>query len=124
MLLLLAPESGASGIAAEFPFTIGRSPSAGMRLDSFGVWDLHASIHLRDGRFFVQPEGQALLMLNDERTDGAFLRMGDRLSIGAVRLTVALAPAARSRLGARETLNWLAIAAVALAQVLLLLALR
>ena len=123
-MLLLAADSGASCVAAEFPFMIGRSPSAGMRLDASGVWDIHATILVREGGFFVQPEGEALVLINGERSAGAVLRAGDRISLGAVRLTVALAPARQGRLGARETLNWLVILAVTISQVLLFLSIR
>lgn len=123
-MLLLVPEAGKSAVAAEFPFTIGRSSSAGMRLNSLGVWDVHVSIRVQEGRFFVQPEGQALLLVNGVRSEGGILRVGDELAIGAERVTVALAPAAQQGLSARETLNWLFIAAVVCTQVLLFLSIR
>ena len=110
--------------ATEFPFTIGRSRSAHFRLDSPGVWDNHAAITLKGGRFHISPEGESLLLINDERSNGGLLRMGDQLSLGAARITVMLAPAARRGLKAREMPVWLAVGAVTLAQLLLINALR
>lgn len=109
--------------ANRFPFSIGRAPSAGLRLDSLGVWDRHATITLRNGRFHIAPEGESLLLINDQRSDGAILRTGDELSVGAARISVTLSPALQSGLRSRETFVWLALGAVTLAQVLLLLGL-
>jgi predicted component of type VI protein secretion system len=107
-----------------FPFVIGRSPEADLRLESPGVWDRHASIEIRNGRFFIQPEGASLLLINGERSEGAVPRAGDDFSLGGARLTVSLAPAAQMSLAAREMMIGSVIFAVALTQILLLSGVR
>jgi predicted component of type VI protein secretion system len=126
-MLQLVPvdDPGAPARAAtEFPFTIGRSSAASLRLRAPGVWDMHASISIRDGTFHVQPVGESLLRINDLPSAGGPLRIGDELSIGATRFSVALAPAAQHGLAARERIIWLLIGAVTLAQLLLLFSIR
>lgn len=120
-MLHLAASDGSStrhSFASRFPFTLGRSRTAGFLLEGSGVWDVHASISVREGRFHVQPEGQALLLINDHPSSGAVLKMGDRLSLGAFRVVVSLAPAEQRGLGALETTLWIGLAVLAAAQVL------
>jgi predicted component of type VI protein secretion system len=123
MLQLLVVEGNSSSACAatKFPFAIGRSPASGLRLESPGVWETHASIFIEKGRFFVRPEGEGLLLVNDQRSNGQTLRMGDQLSIGATRVIVALAPALQARLAISEAAIWLSIGVVTVVQLLLLL---
>ena len=125
MLQLVVMDSASRPcLAAQFPFTIGRSRAASLRLEHPGVWDIHASIDIQDGRFRAQPEGQSLLLINDVRSSGAVLRMGDQLSLGGARVAVALAPAAQFGLKARELFILLLLLSITIAQVLLLFSVR
>ena len=126
MLHLVVVEAGSTHhcTARDFPFTIGRSSTAGLCLQSPGVWDLHASITIRDGRFFLHPERDSLLLINDERFEGGTFRIGDQFSVGGARISVALAPAVQHGLAGREAMIWLFLGAVSLVQILLLLSIH
>lgn len=126
MLHLSLYEGGSTRtcVAEQFPFAIGRASGSGLRISAPGVWDCHAILEVRDSRFFVQPHGDALLLLNDQPCKGALLKMGDQLSLGGARLTVSLAPPRQKGLAARETAVWTSIGVVALMQVLLIFFLR
>jgi predicted component of type VI protein secretion system len=126
MLHLTLSEGGAtrSCVAETFPFTIGRAPGSGLRISAPGAWDCHATIEVRDGRFHVEPQGEALLLVNDEPCRGGLLKMGDRISLGAARVTVSLSPPPQKGLAARESVVWAAIGALAVVQLLMIAALR
>lgn len=125
MLLLVAEHDGLrqSCIAARFPFVIGRASGAHFRLDAPGVWDAHASIETTGPAFAIKPCGDALLLINGERSAGGVLRPGDRISAGAANILVSLSPAEQHRLGRIEGLNWFLVAAVFAFELLILLAL-
>ena len=123
MLQLIATEGERTRvfIARDFPCVIGRSRNAHLQLESAGVWETHATICIREGRYYVQPEGESLLRVNDERSSGQELRMGDQLSIGAASVSLMLSPAAQRGLKGRELLIWMIVGAVTILQVFLLL---
>lgn len=124
-MLLLQPAPEHSGSkphsVRKFPFLIGRGPASDLRLDLPGVWEGHASIRLdrtRD-KFVIAPEGDALLLVNGSRVEGAHpLAVGDLLSLGAGTFTVGLAPVAQRELGSREMAVWLLAGAVVAGQFL------
>lgn len=119
LLLRVTDDRGAVAqyLALTFPYRIGRSSAADLRIESPGVWDAHASIALGGtGKFIVAPEGASLLLLNGETTSGAPLRAGDELTLGGVRIAITLAPARQARLWIAETVVWTLLGAVCVAQ--------
>ena len=110
-------------IVEKFPFLIGRSPQADLRITFSGVWEEHASIRLaesEDGsqRFVIESVGQSILSINGEIASGQVLRVGDMLSLGAARLTVSLAPARQSKLAWHESTVWVLLSLVLLLEAL------
>lgn len=99
-------------IAESFPFLIGRSGEADLRISSGGVWEEHALIRLgasegaRHERFVIESVGQSLLSINGEITPSKIISIGDEISLGAARLVVSLAPARQSKLAWHESLVW------------------
>ena len=100
-------------LATEFPLLIGRSPHAGLRLESSGVWEEHARISLvqssrapSEHRFFLESLGQSLVSVNGQITPTKELAIGDEILLGAARLTVSLAPAAQKKLAVHEWFVW------------------
>ena len=97
---------------SEFPLTIGRSAQAGLSISAPGVFEEHARIQLtasksgRGERFTIEALGSALISVNGSVLPAAQLAVGDEVSMGAARLVVSLAPAARKRLGLHETAVW------------------
>jgi len=113
--------SPSSWLVDQFPFTIGRSASAGLRLDAPGVWDAHAAITLdaSTSRLRIEPHPDAVLFINGEKSGARDLRSGDVLAVGAEELAVSLSPALQTGLAAREALVWLVLGAVCAVQALL-----
>ncbi|HEX7860113.1 MAG TPA: FHA domain-containing protein [Verrucomicrobiae bacterium] len=97
---------------SEFPLVIGRSANAGLQIAAAGVFEEHACIQLapaRSGpgqRFTMEALGSALMSVNGEILPNKQLAVGDEISLGAARVTVSLAPAARKKLSAHELFVW------------------
>jgi predicted component of type VI protein secretion system len=120
LLLRVTDDRGAvtQHFAESFPFRIGRAPTADLRLEARGVWDLHATIALGEsGKFFISSEAASFLLVNGSATSTAPLNSGDELTLGAVRIVVGLAPARQTRLRLAEALVWLLLASLILVQV-------
>lgn len=100
-----------------FPFLVGRSAEAGLALDDPGVWDRHATLEFRPGEgFFVRAHEHALVSVNQEPVSEARLRNGDLLQCGSARIRFWLAALPQRSLRLRETLTWVAWAALFAAQ--------
>ena len=100
-------------IAESFPFRIGRSVQADLRIEAAGVWDTHAVIVPgENSRFLIRSEGESLLLRNGELVRSAQLASGDEFSIGAAWVLISLAPAAQKRLAMAEAVVWLLLLSV------------
>jgi hypothetical protein len=103
------------------PFSLGRSSPATLVLEEPGVWDRHAEFALRPGEgVAVTALAEATLSVNGEPVPQALLRNGDVMEAGSVKLRFGLSPTRQRSLWLRETLTWIALAAVCLAQVALI----
>jgi len=84
----------------ERPLTIGRDPSAGLRIESLAVAPQHAElVPSGPGYLLLALDPAFPVLLNQERVDQASLSHGDEIQIGKHRLTyseesLALAPPA------------------------------
>src|SRR5688572_5838693 len=104
-------------IAESFPYKIGRSPQADLKIEDAGVWEIHAVILPgENARFLIRSEGESLLLRNGAPVLSVQLASGDELSLGAVRVTVCLAPARQKSLGFAEALVWGLLFVVAAAE--------
>lgn len=113
-------KAGTYRIAPRFPVRIGRAPTSDLCLEEDGVWDCHLQIELRppDGFFLsVQPGTSATI--NAQPVQGALLRNGDIIELGAAKLQFSLSPTCPRSLRWREVLTWVALAALCLGQVAL-----
>src|ERR1700752_3668394 len=89
--------------AASFPYRIGRSAQAELRIEEAGVWENHAVVLPSENlHFVIRSEGESLLLCNGEPVRTVQLASGDELSIGAARMMVSLAPAGQKSLGLAE----------------------
>ena len=110
--------AGVEWVARRFPFRVGRSASADLRIEEGGVWDDHLTFSLGDDQVVeltVQPG--ALASVNGESVSSTPLRNGDVIAVGAVNLRFALSPTRQKGLRVRESLVWICLALLALAEI-------
>jgi pSer/pThr/pTyr-binding forkhead associated (FHA) protein len=122
-VLLNDPAGGSEPfICNQLPFTIGRSASADLQLLSPGVWDSHAQItkDSESGKLIISALGDALLLLNGERSQGRVLLPGDEIQLGGASLRVTLAPVTQKSVLARDGFVWALLLIVTLLELLLI----
>jgi pSer/pThr/pTyr-binding forkhead associated (FHA) protein len=119
--ILTGKQAGTSWVARRLPFSLGRSSPATLVLEEPGVWDRHAEFALRPGEgIAVSSLAEATLNVNGQPVQQALLRNGDVIEAGSVKLRFGLCHTRQRGLWLRETLTWIALAAVCLAQVALI----
>jgi hypothetical protein len=119
--ILSGKMAGTETVARRFPFRIGRSQSADLRLEEDGVWDEHLELAFDAATGFVLTAHQdALAAVNGQAFREVVLRNGDELEIGALRIRFWLAATRQSSLLLREWLTWAAIALVTAGQFFLI----
>jgi len=113
-------------VCADLPFVIGRDPAAQLQLTAPGVWDNHARVVRDDnsGKLVIEAVGEALLLVNGERVERAFLLPGSQIQIGGTALGVSLAPVGQKNLRVAEALVWILVLLVLLFEAGLVAALR
>jgi len=113
--------AGTVVVARHFPFRIGRSAAANLRIEDAGIWDEHLILSLNVvGQIEATVQPGALATVNAQSVDHARLQNGDVIQIGAVQLAFELSPARRRSFWAREGLVWTGLALLCLAQVALI----
>lgn len=113
--------AGTSWVARRFPVRIGRSSDSALRFEEPGVWDEHLLLESDARRgFLLKAQPQALAQVNGQPVKEVFLRNGDLIEFGTVRVQFWLAQARQSRLRWGEVFAWGAILSVTLGQILLL----
>jgi hypothetical protein len=116
MLLLRVTDSRGAvtqHVAESFPYKIGRSPQASLRLEAPGVWECHATILPgENARFLIRAEGDSLLLQNGEPIRTAPLATGDELSFGSAKILVSLAPATQKSIVLSEAVVWVLLLGV------------
>lgn len=84
------PEQSRFPLIDWLAFTVGRDEHSAIRLTDLSVSRLHATIQRLDQRYAIRDEGsRSGTVLNGNRVQIAFLRVGDRLTLGTVQLEVA-----------------------------------
>lgn len=116
-------QSRETAVAATFPFTIGSSSDADLRIEGHGVWDRHVLIELDSAtqRFTCSAVGSALLLINGETIRKAPLRNGDVLQLGSATVEVSLAPVPQHRLKFIEFGVWALLGIVAILEAVLMM---
>jgi pSer/pThr/pTyr-binding forkhead associated (FHA) protein len=119
--VLSGKQAGTVSVARRFPFRLGRSATADLRLEDAGVWDQHALLELKlpEG-LEIQVHDNAMTTLNGERIQRSWLRPGDLLEIGAVKLRISLSETRQPSLQGRELLTWFFLILSCLGQVALI----
>ena len=117
--LLSGHRSGASFHFDHFPIRAGRGADLDLTLDEAGVWQRHFLIDWSSQGLVLEVEPQALLNVNDAPVQRAFLRNGDIITLGALKIRFSLSPVRQTSLALREWLTWIALGALCLGQVAL-----
>lgn len=120
--VLSGKTAGSTSVARRFPFRVGRAGGTDLMLEEPGVWDDHFHVEFEAGNGFVAcPQGDALMTINGEAArEKKLLRNGDAIEIGGARLQFWLGETRQSGMRLRESLVWLGLALVTLAQVALI----
>ena len=108
-------------LARRFPFVVGRNRTADLCLEQDGIWDRHLEFHLQipEG-FLLKSHPRALTNVNGQPVQEAFLRNGDLIEIGPLKIQFWLSETRQHSLRTREFLTWLALAALCAGQILLI----
>jgi pSer/pThr/pTyr-binding forkhead associated (FHA) protein len=119
--ILSGSKAGHRTVVRQFPFGVGRSAQAQLRVEDSGVWDRHLELALVPAEgIIVKSSGEAATLLNGERIQDAVLRNGDVIEAGTVKIRFGFSPTRQTTLRVREIATWLALAALCLAQVALI----
>lgn len=106
--------------ARSFPFWVGRAAEAALRLEEPGVWEKHLEFTcVRAEGFKVRVAPQALARLNGELFQESWLRSGDIVDLGGVRVRFWLPPAPLISWRFREWMTWLGMALLAGSEIFL-----
>jgi pSer/pThr/pTyr-binding forkhead associated (FHA) protein len=119
--ILSGQKAGQSLVVRRFPCTLGREPGASLRLEDPGVWEQHAALDFQPpDSIKVRVRPDASLLVNGQRVQEAILRAGDRLELGAAKISFSLSPVTQRGLRFRETLVWTGLVLLLLAQLALI----
>jgi len=104
-----------------FPFSIGRSAQADLRLEQAGIWDQHLELRYdREQGFSAATMPNALALINGASFQESALRTGDLIEIGALKIRFWLADTTQSNHNLREWLTWTGLGVITLAQIALI----
>ena len=122
--LLSGKHAGTTTLARRFPFVVGRNSTADLCLEQDGIWDRHLEVHLQipDG-FVLKSHPRALTSVNGQPVQQAFLRNGDLIELGPLKIQFWLSETRQRGLRTREFLTWFALAALCAGQIVLIYAL-
>jgi pSer/pThr/pTyr-binding forkhead associated (FHA) protein len=114
-------QAGAVTLARRFPFVVGRNSTADLCLEQDGIWDRHLEFHLQipDG-FLLKAHPCALTSVNGQPVQQAFLRNGDLIEVGPLKIQFWLSETRQRGLRTREFLTWFALAALCAGQIVLI----
>ncbi|MBK7999629.1 MAG: FHA domain-containing protein [Verrucomicrobia bacterium] len=119
--ILSGSKAGHRTVVRQFPFSLGRSAQAQLRVEDSGVWDHHLELALLPGEGFVLKSSSAgATLLNGEQIQSVLLRNGDLVEAGSVKMRFGFSPISQSTLRVREVATWLALAALCFVQVALI----
>jgi len=114
-------QAGTATLARRFPFVVGRNRAADLCLEQDGIWDRHLELHLQipDG-FLLKAHPRALTSVNGQPVQQAFLRNGDLIEVGPLKIQSWLSETRQRGLRTREFLTWFALAALCAGQIVLI----
>ena len=117
--ILSGAKAGTNFVACKFPIQIGRSPSADLLLEEPGVYDSHCEIRVEATGFALKASPNASLTINGVDVQEAILRNNDIIAIGLLKMRFGLTPVQQRSPAVRETLTWIGLGILCLAQVAL-----
>lgn len=119
--VLSGKKAGASWVPRHFPVRIGRAPGCDLQIEEPGVWDQHLRLDFipADG-FVLSTQPDTLATVNSHAVQETVLRNGDLIEAGSLKLQFWLSETRQTGLRLRETLTWLAVAAICLAQIVII----
>jgi pSer/pThr/pTyr-binding forkhead associated (FHA) protein len=118
--ILSGKQAGSQPVARRFPFRIGRAAGNELQLEDDGVWDRHLTLEFQpQSGFHLATSPDAIATVNGEPVQNKILRNGDTLMVGSVKIQFWLAAARQGSLLAREFFVWALIAAVTVAELIL-----
>ena len=119
--ILSGKHAGTTTLARRFPFVVGRNSTADLCLEQDGIWDRHLEFHLQipDG-FLLKANPRALTSVNGQPVQQAFLRNGDLIEVGPLKIQFWLSETRQRGLRTREFLTWFALAALCAGQIVLI----
>ena len=114
-------QAGPATLARRFPFVVGRNRTADLCLEQDGIWDRHLEFHLQipDG-FLLKAHPRALTSVNGQQVQQTFLRNGDLIEVGPLKIQFWLSETRQRGLRTREFLTWFALAALCATQIVLI----
>jgi len=114
-------QAGTATLARRFPFVVGRNRAADLCLEQDGIWDRHLELHLQipDG-FLLKAHPRALTSVNGQPVQQAFLRNGDLIEVGPLKIQFWLSETRQRGFLTREFLTWFALAALCAGQIVLI----
>ena len=114
-------QAGTATLARRFPFVVGRNRAADLCLEQDGIWDRHLELHLQipDG-FLLKAHPRALTSVNGQPVQQAFLRNGDLIEVGPLKIQFWLSETRQRGFLTREFLTWFALAALCAGQIILI----
>jgi hypothetical protein len=116
--ILSGKKAGTAWVARRFPVRIGRSSAADLQLEESGVWDQHLQLDFNPAEgIIMSAQPNALVTVNGLPVHQTFLRNGDAINIGSLRMQFWLSEIRQAGLRVREGLTWAGIAAISLSQI-------
>jgi pSer/pThr/pTyr-binding forkhead associated (FHA) protein len=113
--------AGSEMAARHFPFRIGRSVSADLRVEEDGVWEQHLELSFDPTTgFTLVAKPNALASVNGQPFDTILLRNGDLIEIGALKIRFWLSDTKQKSLSWREWATWTGIVLITGLQVALI----
>jgi hypothetical protein len=116
--ILSGKQAGTSYVARRFPVRIGRASNCEVHVEEDGVWDQHAQVNFipADG-FVLTAQPNCFVAVNSEALQEKVLRNGDLIEAGSLKFQFWLSETRQAGLRLRESLTWVAIGLVCLAQI-------
>lgn len=119
--VLTGKKAGAICVARRFPVLVGRSAQCDFQFDDAGIWDKHFQIGFSPGAGFVlETQPEALVSANSQPVQRTALRNGDTIEIGELKMQFWLSEVRQKGMLSSEWMVWATVAAVGIAQMILI----
>ena len=109
--------------ANTFPLTIGRGTACNLQMTDSGIWEQHLEIDVdRQYRLLIHCNPETTAMINGEPLrETQTLRNGDQIEIGTGKIQFWLGNVRQKNLHNHETIMWVLLGILTLAEITLIL---